>query len=49
MQTAVNGGLYPVGVLWGYRGGEELLKNGARLLIRTPQEYLNFPGEAKYD
>ena len=38
MQTAVGAGMLPVGVLWGYRGREELLAAGARRLAATPDE-----------
>jgi len=41
MQTAVNAGLFPVGVLWGYRDAAELLKAGAKRLLRTPRELLD--------
>jgi phosphoglycolate phosphatase len=40
MQTAVRAGMYPVGVLWGYRNAKELLENGARKLIDKPEELL---------
>ncbi len=38
MLTAVGAGMLPVGVLWGFRTGEELRGNGARHLIKTPME-----------
>ena len=38
MQTAVNAGMYPVGVLWGFRDAKELLDNGAKSLIKHPLE-----------
>lgn len=38
MQTAVNAGLIPVGVLWGYQEKEILLQNGAKYLIQSPEE-----------
>jgi phosphoglycolate phosphatase len=40
MQTAVNAGMFPVGVLWGYRDEAELLEAGARKLLRAPGELL---------
>ena len=40
MKTAVSAGMYPVGVLWGYRTAEELKANGARLLLQRPTELL---------
>ncbi len=38
MKTAVAAGMYPVGVLWGFRDKEELLKSGAKRLISHPEE-----------
>lgn len=38
MMTAVGAGMLPVGVLWGFRTGEELRENGAKHLIETPME-----------
>ena len=38
MQTAKNAGVYAAGVLWGFRGREELKKYGADALISSPQE-----------
>jgi len=40
MKTAVAAGMFPVGALWGFRSGKELLENGARLLIKRPTELL---------
>jgi phosphoglycolate phosphatase len=40
MKTAVGAGVYPVGVLWGFRGRDELLQNGALKLIETPLDLL---------
>lgn len=40
MQTAVNAGFFPVGVLWGFRKKEELLADGAKLLIEKPTDLL---------
>ncbi len=40
MQTANNVGMYPVGVLWGFRDAEELLANGAKTLINHPSQIL---------
>ena len=40
MDTACNGGLLPVGVLWGFRPKEELIEHGARILLDTPSELL---------
>jgi phosphoglycolate phosphatase len=40
MKTANAAGMYPVGVLWGFRTADELVKNGAKVLIRKPLELL---------
>jgi phosphoglycolate phosphatase len=36
MQTANAAGMFPIGVLWGFRTAEELIASGARLLVRDP-------------
>jgi phosphoglycolate phosphatase len=41
MQTACAAHMCSVGALWGFRGQEELLKDGAQLLIKKPSEVLN--------
>jgi phosphoglycolate phosphatase len=41
MQTAVNAGMYPVGVTWGFRSKEELLANGAKLIVNKPEEIVS--------
>ncbi len=41
MQTAVNSGTIPVGVLWGFRQKEELISNGAEYLISEPMELVD--------
>ena len=40
MQTAVNAGALPIGVLWGFRGEDELVANGAQVLLETPADLL---------
>ncbi len=40
MQTAVSAAMFPVGCLWGYRTADELLKSGAKVLVKTPGEVL---------
>jgi phosphoglycolate phosphatase len=40
MLTAAAAGCYPVGVLWGFRGREELLENGALALIEKPNDLI---------
>jgi phosphoglycolate phosphatase len=42
MQTANAAGMYPAGALWGFRTAEELLANGAKTLIKNPQDVLKF-------
>ena len=46
METAVRAGMVPVGVLWGYRGAEELRATGARRLVASPEELLEVLGPA---
>lgn len=41
MQTAVAAGMFPVGVLWGFRLEEELRDGGAKALIKDPLELLD--------
>ena len=38
MITAVNAGMFPVGVLWGFRTEDELHRHGARLILNNPAE-----------
>lgn len=38
MKTGKNAGLYTIGVLWGFRGREELEANGADAIVATPKE-----------
>lgn len=40
MKTGISAGMYPVGVLWGFRNAEELISNGAKRLIKKPPELL---------
>ncbi len=40
MQTAVNSGTLPVGVLWGFRQKDELIENGAKIILSHPSELL---------
>lgn len=40
MKTAIAAGMCPVGVLWGFRTGEELTENGAKILINEPLDLL---------
>lgn len=41
MKTAVSAGMFPVGVLWGFRPLEELMKNGARIVIDEPMQLMD--------
>ena len=41
MKTAVSAGMYAVGALWGFREKDELLENGAKVIIQNPLELLN--------
>jgi phosphoglycolate phosphatase len=38
MATAVNAGMLPVGVRWGFRGEAELVEHGARKLVSHPDD-----------
>ncbi len=40
MKTANAAGMYAVGVLWGFRSPDELIRNGAKALIGKPLELL---------
>jgi len=40
MKTANDAGMYAVGVLWGFRKKDELLENGAKVLVKEPSEIL---------
>lgn len=42
MMTANAAGMYPLGVLWGFRTKEELLENGAKTLAEKPEEIIEF-------
>lgn len=41
MRTAVGAGMFPLGVLWGFRDEPELLEHGAKAIIPTPAELLD--------
>jgi phosphoglycolate phosphatase len=41
MKTAVSAGMFPVGVLWGFRSRKELQENGAGAIIDEPRDVLN--------
>jgi phosphoglycolate phosphatase len=40
MDTAAAAAMLPIGVLWGFRSEEELVRHGARLLLRHPFEMM---------
>jgi len=42
MQTAGAAGMFPLGVLWGFRGRDELVAYGARQIADAPAEVLTF-------
>jgi phosphoglycolate phosphatase len=41
MKTAIAAGMFPVGVLWGFRPAEELQQSGAQLLLKRPMDIMN--------
>lgn len=41
MRCAVNAGMQPIGVLWGFRSAEELLESGALALLKHPLQLLD--------
>jgi phosphoglycolate phosphatase len=41
MKTARAAGMYAVGALWGFRGEEELITEGAVSVIRSPLEFID--------
>jgi len=47
MKTAVSAGMFPVGVLWGFRPLKELMENGARAVIGEPMALLDIIVEAQ--
>jgi phosphoglycolate phosphatase len=42
MQTALSSGMFPVGVLWGFRKADELIESGAKILITHPTNLKEF-------
>ncbi len=40
MKTAKNANMIAVGVEWGFRGPEELIENGAKHIVKTPQDII---------
>ncbi len=41
MDTAVSAGMFPVGVLWGFRGKDELIEHGATATVENPTQLLD--------
>jgi len=41
LKTSIAAGMFPVGVLWGFRSAKELQENGAKELIKRPLDILN--------
>lgn len=41
IKTAINAGMYPVGVSWGYRSADSLIESGAQKVINKPIELLS--------
>ena len=42
MTTARRAGMYPVGVLWGFREAAELVESGARMLVTRPRDLIDW-------
>ena len=42
IKTAKAAGMFPVGVLWGFRSRDELVKSGAKAIIESPDELKKF-------
>ena len=42
MQTGINAGMYTIGVSWGFRDREELIKNKANIIVDNPMDLLNY-------
>lgn len=45
MQTATRANMKALGVLWGFRDGDELLENGANALFENPSEIIKYLAE----
>ena len=42
IRTAINAGMLPVGVTWGFRSADVLVEEGVRVLIQKPEELVSF-------
>ena len=40
LKTSIAAGMFPVGVLWGFRSAKELRENGAKTLIKRPLDVM---------
>lgn len=49
MKTAQGAGMFPIGVLWGFRDEKELSEAGARLLLKRPRDLMDFLQEVSPD
>lgn len=49
METALAAGMWPVGVLWGFRSREELEESGARAVIEAPRDVFDLLGPSHLD
>lgn len=49
MKTARAGNFYPIGALWGFRPAEELLEEGARMVVEKPQDVLSLFNKNRRD
>lgn len=47
MQTAASAGMFAVGVLWGFRDARELIRGGAKMLIKKPLDLPEWIEEQK--
>ncbi len=41
MQTAINAGMFPVGVAWGFRDEQELIQSGAKAMLYCPDDLMS--------
>lgn len=48
MKTAVSAGVFPIGVLWGFRSREELEQSGAKLILDQPCDLFSHLTVSKY-
>jgi phosphoglycolate phosphatase len=41
IKTAVNNGMFPVGVAWGFRDEQELIQSGAKAMLHCPDDLMS--------